>query len=167
MAKNDFLLKLNGLMKLRNTWRKMAEVEAVNFSKERFVRKNWVDSKRQPWDAWSKSYAESDRHGASLLIGKKSGRLKRSIRKLRGTATTVVIGTDVPYAEIHNEGGTINKSTRVRAHRRTRKGKTTYVQAHSRKMNLTMPQRRFIGESALLSRRMERKLQKEMNKILK
>lgn len=167
MAKNDFLTKLNGLMKLRDTWRKKAEVEAVNFSKERFVRKNWVDSKREPWKAWSTKYAQSDRHGASLLVGKKSGRLKRSIRKLRATANSVVIGTDVPYAEIHNEGGTINKSTRVRAHRRTRKGKTTDVKAHTRHMNLTMPPRRFIGESALLSRRIERQLQKEMNKILK
>lgn len=157
-------------MKLRNVWHKQAATLAVNFSKERFVRKNWVDDSREPW----KDRAREDR--GSLMI--RTGRLKRSIRKIKASRNSVTIGTNVPYAEIHNEGMT-DKTVRVRAHTRKRKDKTVKrkdktvkrkdktvkVKAHSRKMD--MPQRRFIGESALLQRRLERNLQKQLNNILK
>ena len=49
----------------------------------------------------------------------------------------------VPYAAIHNEGGTGTKS--VRQHTRTsRKGKQYTVRAHTRKF--TMPKRQFVGD---------------------
>lgn len=165
MAKKDFFQKLDAMKKLRRNWRTKAATIAVNFSKERFVRKNWVDTGREPWPAWSPKYAKSDAHGASLMIGKQSGRLKKSIRKLKATQNTVVIGTDVPYAEMHNEGIDSTRTVRVRAHTRKRKGRAIEVKAHTRKM--TMPQRRFIGESAVLGKRLEKHLQKEITKILK
>ncbi len=73
----------------------------------------------------------------------------------------------MPYAQIHNEGGTINKTVTVKAHSRKRKGRSENVKSHRRKMNTTLPKRQFIGEFKMLLYRVERLLQLEMLKILK
>jgi phage gpG-like protein len=81
-----------------------------------------------------------------------SGRLRRSLRKqVRGNI--IFISTDVPYAEIHNEGGTIQATANVPQHsRKTKKGKSQ-VKAHTRRINIKMPRRQFMGESAFLNKR--------------
>jgi phage gpG-like protein len=164
------------LSKLYSRFKELAAVEAVNFTKERFVRKTWVD--RAP-EAWPKRKRKGR---GSLMVN--SGRLKRSIRKLAVTQNSVTIGTDVPYAQIHNDGGTINKTVSVKQHSRKitkrarsqRTGRltkkrvsngTATVRAHTRKMNLKLPERRFIGESRMLLHRIERLLQIEIIKILR
>ncbi|MCC3159503.1 phage virion morphogenesis protein [Hymenobacter sp. 15J16-1T3B] len=100
----------------------------------------------------------------------KSGRLRRSIRVTSTTDTSATIGTDVPYAQLHNQGGTISGSVNVRAHRRRRfesdevsaPGSSrakhvrvhigdSNVKAHTRTVNTTIPQRQFMGFSKALS----------------
>lgn len=167
----DFLTKLNRLSKLYKKFPEMAAIEAVNFSKERFVRKNWVDRSvkvwkpRKPSPEWHSEAQKKAAARGSLMV--KSGRLKRSIRKIKVTRNSVTIGTDVPYAEVHNEGAVINQTITVKTHSRKRKGRTETVKAHRRKRKITIPERRFMGESALLLRRIERLVQKEINEILK
>jgi len=156
---NNFLTRLSKLQKLHQKFPQMAAILAVNFSKERFIQKNWVDRSASRWEPRKK---ESK---GSLMA--KSGRLKRSVRKLKVTRNSVTIGTDVSYAQIHNEGGTINKTVNVRSHSRTRKGREENVRAHTRKMNLKIPKRQFLGESAILQRRIERMLDKQIKQILK
>ncbi|MBE7661085.1 MULTISPECIES: phage virion morphogenesis protein [Tenacibaculum] len=126
-----------------------AGVIAVNFSKDRFRQKNWVDTSQEKWTPRKRKRA------GSILV--KSGRLKRSIRKISEGKYYVLIGTDVPYAQIHNEGGTIKATARVRAHSRTRKGRNQpiKVKAHTRQMNAKIPKRQFLGESAVLALRLE------------
>jgi phage gpG-like protein len=171
MVSPDFIAKLQRLSKLYRKFPEMAAIEAVNFSKERFVRKNWVDKSVTAWKARKASpewYSEEQKRAASrgsLMV--KSGRLKRSIRKIKVTRNSVTIGTDVPYAEAHNEGAVINQMVNVKQHSRKRKGRTETVKAHRRKRKITLPERRFIGESALLLRRVERLVQREINDILK
>ena len=131
-------------------------VIAVNFSKERFVKKDWLNgTSRQNWDKRKKA----DR--GSLMV--RSGRLKRSIRKMSEGDYFVYVGTDVPYAQIHNEGGEINKTVTVRTHSRTRKGRTETVKSHRRKMNIKMPKRQFLGDSNALAKRLERFANVEIN----
>lgn len=133
-----------------------AGVVAVNFSKERFVKKDWLDgSSRQQWQRRKKP------DKGSLLV--RSGRLKRSIRKMSEGDYFVYIGTDAPYAKVHNEGGTINKVVNVRSFTRTRKGRTETVKTHRRKMNLKMPKRQFLGDSDALAKRIERFANVEIN----
>jgi phage gpG-like protein len=171
MLSPDYIQKLNRLRKLYEKFPNMAAIEAVNFSKERFVRKNWVNKTPEPWKkpkpvpAWVPN--EWRKKGGSLLIGKGSGRLKRSIRKIKVTQNSVTIGTDVPYAQIHNEGGTIKQNVTIKAHSRQRKGRTERVKEYKRKRAFKIPQRQFIGESAILLRRIERMVQREMTEILK
>lgn len=146
---------------------------AVNFSKDRFREQAWLDRTKHPWKPRKKVRGRSKRRSQTLLVDK--GRLKRSIRKIKATIDEVIIGTDVEYAEIHNAGGEINKTVNVRshtvkshrrkAHTRTRAGRTEKVKtqtvksftvrAHKRKMNLKIPQRKFLGESYTLIRRIE------------
>ena len=167
----DYFNKLKRLSQLYRKFPEMAAIEAVNFSKERFVRKNWVDKTVTAWKARKPSpewHSEAQKKAAargSLMV--KSGRLKRSIRKIKVTRNSVTIGTDVPYAEPHNEGAVINQTINVRTHSRKRKGRSETVKAHRRKRKITLPERRFIGESALLLRRVERMVQREINDILK
>lgn len=136
---------------LQNAYRKVLArcgATAVNFSKERFIRKNWVD--RSP-EAWKKT----DKKKGSTLVS--TGQLKRSIRIKSISGNKIIIATDIPYAQIHNEGGTITSIANVKAHNRvSMKGKKSNVKAHKRKMNTTIPKRQFIGPSAILERRIER-----------
>jgi phage gpG-like protein len=67
----------------------------------------------------------------------KSGRLRKSIRILRKTTNSVTIGTNVPYAKYHNEG------------------------------TARIPQRKFLGPSAILSRRIERMIKVNILRLLR
>jgi phage gpG-like protein len=164
----EVLRKLDRLSKLYKKFPQLAAVTAVNFSKERFVRKNWVDRSPVAWKAnvkppkWLPKQWKKKK--GSILV--QSARLKRSIRKISVTLNSVTIGTDVVYAQIHNEGGVITQKRGVKAHVRKRKGRDENVRKHNRTKTIKIPQRQFIGESAILLRRIERLLQKEMNTIL-
>jgi phage gpG-like protein len=148
-------------LKLQNAYRKamrMVGATAVNFSKERFVRKNWVDRTPVGWEKTEK------KKGSTLVA---SGQLKRSIRIQSMNAHKIIIGSDIPYAKIHNEGGTINKSVKVKGFARiSMKGKKHDVKPHTRQMNLTIPKRQFIGVSAILERRIERTLDRVFKEAL-
>ncbi len=65
-----------------------------------------------------------------ILIG--SGRLWRSIRVVRSTSTSVTVGTDVPYAKVHNEGDRAGRGS-----------------------GFKMPKRQFMGNSRTLKRDIE------------
>ncbi|WP_295674629.1 phage virion morphogenesis protein [uncultured Mucilaginibacter sp.] len=148
--------------------------EAVNFSKQRFVDQNWLDSSPKPWKKRSdKSWKRDTRKGRAILVDKAV--LKRSVRKIISTPTLIIIGTDVPYAQIHNDGGRFTahqtvgsyrrRAYQVKEHSRTRAGRTEEVRAHNvsastvrsfnRTIHVDMPQRRFLGPSAALNRKIE------------
>jgi len=102
---------------------------------------------------------------------------------LKVTGTRIVIHTSVPYAQIHNEGGTITKTASIRKYTRkggrvkahTRKGEkvkshrreSAEVEAHSRKMNTKIPKRQFMGESKKVAKDLENYLEKEFLEIFK
>ncbi len=77
--------------------------------------------------------------GSLLMV---TGTMRRSIKaEVRGDG--VRFSSAVPYAAIHNEGGSGTKS--VRQHTRTsKKGKPYTIKAHTRKFN--MPKRQFVGD---------------------
>jgi phage gpG-like protein len=109
----------------------------VNFYQDSWAREGFLDQRRTPWPARASAGAKRRR----LLV--QTGRLRRSIR-YRTAGTTIHISTDVPYAQIHNEGGQVSGSQNVKAHtRRTKRGAVS-VKAHSRMRNFTMPQRQFM-----------------------
>jgi len=106
-----------------------------------------------------------------------TGRLKKSVRVISADETKIVVGTDVPYAKIHNEGGTINKTVSVKTHTveqhtRMRKGRKESVkahtkEAHTRKMNTKIPSRRFLGVRYTLTKRIENLITARFMRALK
>lgn len=119
--------------------------------------------------------------GRALLV--RSGRLRRSF-ELDVRGLTLIIHTDTPYAQIHNEGGTITGSVNVAAFKRNRsetdevsapgarKAKYTksvigrhLVKAHTRTVNTTIPQRQFMGEHPDLDKRLGTLIEAELDTI--
>ena len=135
---------------------------AVNFSKQRFVQQNWHDTTPEPWKPRSRTRRGGERRQSGAILVD-SGRLKRSIRVVSADSNRVIIGTDVPYAEIHNEGLDGEVSVRKQS-RRSRKGRLHIVKAHKRRVH--MPQRRFLGESQALATQLEELMIKELKNAI-
>lgn len=124
----------------------------------------------------------------------KTGALKRSIRiSLRPGGYSARVFTVLPYAAIHNEGGTINQNIAagarrhrsgdfdykteksVRYDRKTGGRKSTFMRvrgsgvqffkAHSRTIH--MPKRKFLGASRDLERRTMAKMKAKINTAIK
>ncbi|MBN8668758.1 MAG: phage virion morphogenesis protein [Chitinophagales bacterium] len=120
--------------------------EAVSWFKDRFRQQNWVDRSAQPWAPRKSTGRKS--LGRAILTN--TGYLKRSPRIISTSANRARVGTNVPYAKVHNEGysGTVT----VNEHKRTtlfgKKVKPYSVPTYTRKMNI--PRRRFIGNSYVL-----------------
>lgn len=156
---------------------------ALKFFVDSFNRQAWLDNSSMPWKQ-RKGNKDSNR---AVLVGKGSGRLRRSLRITSITPTTVTIGSDVPYAKVHNEGfkGTVS----VREHTRNRfssqkvgsgkilkSGKegmrtmksisgSSNVRAHTMRMN--MPRRQFMGDSAIMSKQIERQITADIMKAFR
>lgn len=121
--------------------------------------------------------------GRALLV--KSGRLRRSF-SLDISRLQIIVRSDAPYAQIHNEGGEVNATVSVPAHTRRRfeteevssprARKTKYVKsligehkvrAHTRQLNHHMPQRQFLGEHPQLVAQLTRLLQTQLMRIFR
>lgn len=157
--------------------------EAVRFSKESWQRQGWLGNTFQPWQL-----RRGGKNNAGRAILMQSGRLRRSIRVLRATSDSVVIGTDVPYAAAHNNGfrGTVSVGIHKRnRYKKERKGTGVYsvktkkertrtvtsydgahwVQSHTRTMKI--PKRQFLGDSPYLRARIQRLIAAEIMKAAK
>lgn len=157
----DFFITLDNITKALDSLPKRVSVLAVNFSKERFVKQNWIDSSTEEWRPRSrKRRGGKRRQRGAVLVD--SGRLKRSIRVISISKNKIVIGTAVPYAQAHNDG--VNAMVTVKPHSRRRNGKTYQVRAYSRRMFL--PRRRFLGDSKELTKRLENLIISEIEKAI-
>lgn len=148
----------------------LAAQEAVNFFQDRFRDQAWVGDTMQNWKKRKSDKTKRDR-GRAILV--KSGRLKRSIRKIKADWDAVIVGTSVPYAAVHNEG--LKRTVSIKGHvRKVRSRNTTqavagntarrkrvqtstgiaFVKPHTARMNI--PKRQFIGNSPYLDKRIQR-----------
>jgi phage gpG-like protein len=118
---------------------------------------------------WAPRVVQKGNDGKGILV--QSGRLRRSFQ-LKTSGLTITIFTDTPYAQIHNEGGTISGTVEVEAYERhqystnnvprpkkkngtdderykKRKKVSTgthQVRAHTRNVQQDIPQRQFMGD---------------------
>jgi phage gpG-like protein len=118
------------------------------------IQTNFEVGGRPPWKPLKPStIARKKRHPDKILI--ETERLKDSITHEVTSPTTVVVGTNVVYAPVHQFGFKGQVEQQVRAHtrrahtRRTRFGLVKVpahrVSAHTRKVNLDIPARPFIA----------------------
>ena len=110
--------------------------------------------KKQGWDdGVVKAWKERKDSNSTKPILVKTGKLRRavsnSIRLANWDIVKLAIGSEVPYAAVHNEGF---------------KGKIQGVNS-MRKMN--MPQRKFMGKSKTLTDKTKKRISDEMKKIFK
>lgn len=147
--------------------------EAVNASIDNFKSESFFGQK---WQA-----RKDKKNQRKLLI--KSGILWRSIRVINATPNRVTIGSDVAYASVHNNGGTISRKARqaVVTHKRYKsgisKGKTLFAKnneraSFSQKVNIgaysyKMPQRQFLGNHPKLKQRLLKTIETEIKTQLK
>jgi len=148
MTPEEFISKLE---KLHQAMQQLPDDVAVlaldlfdqNFEKQGFFGNKWKESKR------IKQYRiKKKKQGSTLVL---NGHLRRSLRYVI-SGMTISFESNVPYAEIHNSGGTINhpggtayimkgnKAIFISNKKADKNDKRT--KAHS----ITMPQRQFIGE---------------------
>lgn len=115
----------------------------------------------------------------------RTGRLRNSVRIGQVSFGKSVLRSDVPYAKIHNEGGTFNvKSYTREAHeKKVRYGPASYniksrkIDSKSKKLGMmqqkvkahkmTMPKRKFMGRSKALDTRVYRLIKKEIKGLFK
>lgn len=146
---------------------------AVAHFKEGFKNQGFTDDSLEKWTPRKKP--DTGRAGRRAILVK-TGALRRSIRIVSMSSARVIVGSNLPYAQIHNEGGRINATQQVAAHRRRahirrvdgkrQRVSEHTVSAHSRKVNTLIPQRRFIGRSRVLNQKIEGKLIQELRNIL-
>lgn len=113
-----------------------------NFKTESYFGEKWQERKDK-------------KNKRKILVGK-TGDLRRSPRIITSSPGLVNVGSDVPYAEVHNDGGKINRASRSETFVRnrfktgTKKGKfkkgTTDGQGQTYKAySYSMPTRKFLG----------------------
>jgi len=158
--------------KLKHMPAKMGNI-AVRHFKDSFRKKGFVDKGIAKWKQTKQS-----NHRGSLMF--RSGALMRSIRRTKTTANSAVIqagGSHVPYAEIHNEGGTIKHPGGTAYFAQDGKAifvsndtASSYEYKYNRKMKRTkphpipIPKRQYMGRSYVLNARIKRMIKKEITK---
>lgn len=162
-VKHNFHKVQQEYAKLKRNLPKLIGAEAVSFAKDNFRKQGFHDVTLKRWKPRKRGAPRNK--GRALLVD--TGRLKRSVRVTRITPKKVHIGSNVAYAKIHNEGGTVQTTQKVRAHnRRTQRG-LSRVRAHTRKVNIRIPRRKFIGPSVELDRRIGRMVSLKLLKVFK
>lgn len=136
-----------------------AGVVAVNFFKERFKQKGWIDG--GGLERWEKR-AEENRRGTLMLD---RGDLKRSINK-KATKNRLIVSSDTSYSLIHNQGGVIKTNATVRQHSRETKYGKINVRSHNRTINTKIPKRQFMGHSDFLMKRINKQFSHQLDAII-
>jgi phage gpG-like protein len=141
-------------------------VEALKFIDDNFAKQGFQGETFEPWPKLKKQPK-----GAKRKILVDTATLRRSPKQTNSTDHTT-ISTDVPYAQVHNEGGDINHASRGAILNYTRKGgklRLGKVQTESQQRKIKeirratigahitkMPKRQFMGPSPVLNRACER-----------
>lgn len=154
MANNNAqqLYKLQqALQKTLEQFVTVMEVEAKNHFVNSFRNQGFTDESLKKWQPRKgeiiggiAKLRSSEKGSRAILI--KSGDLRRSIKVFSRTKDSVTLGSDLPYAKIHNEGG--------------------LGRAFGRHKFL-MPKRQFIGYSGQLNRKLIEKLKLRINKVFR
>lgn len=152
---------------------------AVNFYVQSFRRSGFIDQRYERWPARKPAYDNGrKRRGGNRALLIQSGRLRRSIRVVRMTNKSVTVGSDVPYAQIHNEGGTIRhpggtpyivikgKVRFIRKTTATRRANAGQYVKRTKPHMIAMPKRQFMGQSDVLNQRIMLNIKHAIEKIV-
>ncbi|MDT8412688.1 MAG: phage virion morphogenesis protein [Vicingaceae bacterium] len=140
-----------------------ASVEAQKFFKRSFTNQGFTDRALVKWD----ERKNDTRPGGAVLTS--TGNLRDSIEIAKVSNKQVVLVNGSPYAKIHNEGGRIRVVQYIRPHTRNNlfgREIRAQIQAHSRKVDFTMPKRQFMGHSETLANNFDSWMANEIAKAV-
>lgn len=146
-------------------------VEGVNHFKQSFQDEGFTDSSLSKWKPRA-----SKRPGGtnSQKILSLSGQLADSI-DYKIEDTTIIFYSDLPYAEIHNEGGIIQVTAKMKkyfwaqwhnAKERGDKDLMDQFKAFALAKQIKIEKRQYMGESAELDRKIADKIVRDLTNIL-
>lgn len=161
-------------------------VLAANHFTTSFRNQGFTDEGLKRWQARKGEISGgiAKTRGRSRAILVQSGRLRRSIRTKRFGFLAVKILTDVPYAQMHNDGGIIYRKAHKRSSTITakvrgssgfvngvwKKGRSKTIKLKGASYNVgassfKMPKRQFIGYSGVLNRKIIAKMDVTIKRI--
>lgn len=160
-------------------WPRMMRAEAVEHFREGFRRGGFIDKGLDKWDVTRRqSVPFNGAPGKYTPLNSRTGSLMHSIDG-RLEPGGVTIFSDEPHAKIHNEGGRIPVTKRMRRffwamHYESKQkygAKNPEAQfwarmALKRGDTIRIPQRRFLGRSASLMKKLTDMLQRDLKRIL-
>lgn len=127
--------------KLRINMLKILELEA-----KKSINLNFRTGGHGRWDAKSRP------DGRAILTGR-TGRLQRTVSVFRNDkALSIILGSNLPYSQIHNEGGVIQRKAGTIKLRKTKKGNRFASYKHKRAVrtvsrraySIRIPKREFL-----------------------
>lgn len=166
MSKKNHIPNFHAIgVKLVKDTARYASVKGLNFFKDSFHKQGWTDINFEPWD---KRQQPDTRPGGAVLT--QTGNLRDSLQVLHRSATRIVFGTHAPYAQVHNEGGTLSVPVTQRSrrffwfmYRLTENPKWKWMALTKKTtLTITLPKRQFIGESQTLRRGMDQWVVKQI-----
>lgn len=148
--------------RIKKRWQMMMEDIGVdladefdqNFERKAFFGKKWRDRKFG--------------NRGTLLVA--TGRLRRSIT-MKATERSITFSSDTPYAGIHNEGGEIEVTKKMKGYFWYMYGQTGYEPYKAMAMKrvgskITIPQRQFIGYHKTIDKIVEENAQAMIEDVL-
>jgi phage gpG-like protein len=167
------LAKLKAAMQyIQNDVPKVIGIEAVKHFKENFVNEGFDGNK------WQNRKAKQQLQ-RTILTGQGSGDHLADSIDYRIEGSTIVIYTDKPYGQIHNEGGTITQQVtpKQRAffwakHKEAKEGGDTETagqykaMALCKQLTITVPKREFMGNSPQLNNKITNKITRDLTRLL-
>lgn len=138
--------------------RRYAKVYCLNFFKESFQKQGYTN---QSFQAWDNRVDPDYRPGGALLVS--TSFLLESLQVISGNKYQLVFGSYAPYAEIHNDGGVIKVHITAKSRKffwymyKKTKDERWKGMALTKKtmMEIKIPKRQFIGESAVMMQGLE------------
>lgn len=141
---------------------KLASNAYENFIQDNFEAESFEDVRVKKWP----KRKGKERGRRKLLV--KSGALRRSLNSRmykRPKRIEIIFSSNLPYAKIHNEGGSFQKSTTVRGHRRRTKRGVVSVRRHKRQQRVQIPERQFMGPSARFRKNFGAYIERRLSKL--
>lgn len=158
-----------GFNKLQRNMPIIIGTVAVKHSRGHFKRQGFVS--RGSLHRWKKRISGTPRNSRPIMVNQ--GVLRDSIRYRLQGAGQVFVGVDlrkVPYAKIHNEGGKIPVTKRMRRffwamHKKT--GQDFWKRmALSRKGHIRIPKRQFLGITSDLDKAIKREIDTRIRNLI-
>jgi phage gpG-like protein len=150
---NKFDKAITGMASFRKELHRMAAVEAAAHFRNSFDNEGFTDKVLKKWK--ERAYNPPNRSRRKTLTGTR--RLRRSIRisTYNSTLGRVVAGSGVAYAKIHNEGGEITITAKMRRFFWAQYKETgvDYFKNMALRTGdkIVMPKRQYMGDSRKLN----------------